>query len=327
MYSSSWKGNAARLLERPVLFRMRLTATLHLFRSLRHSLFTGGIYYPWNLKNFSSAFKQTCLSTMPPRSTIRSSSRSSQVRKLSTSSRKDKIRKGKVVKCWTDEEVHSRHFEFFDAIANLKQESFLFRSRRENVPYKQIADSLNKTDLACRLHWHHMNVGRKGHRVDELEDDNLEESAGSSPSTVQNDETSPPLYQVETPPSLIQTPSLSPHVGPPTTACRLPSFDSFLQTTFQSEVSHRRCYSTPQAMSSSVTSNSANKEASLLTNGTRGSRTLSGTWLRDHGTSPTRLWAGYGSQKETTRPETQNSASPRFLSPGESLRRSPNPST
>src|SRR3954452_10059270 len=100
-------------------------------------------------------------------------------------------------------------FQNIGAITHPKQESFLFRSRKENVPYKQIADSLHKTDLACRLHWHHMNVGRKGHRADDLEDENLEDSAGSSPSTVQNDDISPPLYQVETPPSLVQTPSVS----------------------------------------------------------------------------------------------------------------------
>lgn len=208
------------------------------------------------------------------------------------------------------------------------QESFLFRSRKENVPYKQIADSLHKTDLACRLHWHHMNVGRKGHRVDDPDDDLLEDSIGSSPSTVRTEEISPPLYQgeTETSPSLIQTPSTSPHVGPPTKICRLPSFDTFLQATFQAESSHRRCYSMPHSLSSTLSPSSATKEAVPHPNGTRCSRTLSGTWLQDHRTSSASPWEGHDSRSETTKAEIPPFTSPRLLSPGEGLTRSPNPS-
>lgn len=213
----------------------------------------------------------------------------------------------------------------YGATANIWQESFLFRSRHQKLPYKQIADSLHKSELACRLHYHHMTVGRKGHRADEPDDEMVEDNIGSSPSTVQSEQVSPPLNQSEASPSRIRTPSISPHVGSSSKVCTLPSFDTFLQTTFQSDSSHKRCYSMPQALPLTLSPNAASKEIVSQLNGARSSRTLSGTWLRNHRTSPTTSWIGPRSGKETAQSELQLFASPDQLSPDEGLRPSPGP--
>jgi len=185
------------------------------------------------------------------------------------------------------------------------------------MPYKQIADSLHKSELACRLHYHHMTVGRKGHRASEHDQGTLGENTMSSPSTVQSEQISPPLYQSECLPSRTRTPSLSPHIGSPSIVCTLPSFKTFLQTTLPADSAHRRCYSMPQPFPSTLTPDAAGKKLEPQSSGTRPSRTLSGTWLRDHQTISTTSWSGYMSGQETARSEVQVFASPGQLSPDE----------
>lgn len=192
------------------------------------------------------------------------------------------------------------------------------------MPYKQIADSLHKSELACRLHYHHMTVGRKGHRADEPDGEMLGENIASSPSTVRSEQISLPLHQSQALPSRTRSPS--PHISSPSKVCTLPSFETFLQTTFQSDSSHKRCYSMPQPLPSTVTPDAAGKKISLQPSGTRSSRTLSGTWLRDHRTSSTTSRSGHMSGKETARPEIQIFASPDQLSPNEGFGPPPGPS-
>ncbi|KAJ9605807.1 hypothetical protein H2200_009656 [Cladophialophora chaetospira] len=104
-----------------------------------------------------------------PLPTSRSASRSRGIQKSPNPSRRDKVRQGKLIRCWTDEE-----------------ETFLLRSRTQSqkLSYKHIAKRLDKSELACRLHYHHMTVGRKGHRADDEDDELSEHSDSSAPSTV-----------------------------------------------------------------------------------------------------------------------------------------------
>src|SRR3954452_8965584 len=45
-----------------------------------------------------------------------------------------------------------------------KKESFLLRTRNSKMPYKHIAAHLQKTELACRLHYHQMTFGNNRRR-------------------------------------------------------------------------------------------------------------------------------------------------------------------
>ncbi|EXJ83355.1 hypothetical protein A1O1_06976, partial [Capronia coronata CBS 617.96] len=191
---------------------------------------------------------------LPPYETpSRSTSRCRRVQKTPNSSRRDKVRQGKLIRCWTGEE-----------------ESYLFRSRNQKLPYKQIATRLDKSELACRLHYHHMMVGRKGHHIDECEDQTSEDGRSSSPPAMPT--------EVEAHTGLIYqaTPGLEVRPVPSMTkSCTLPSFDAFLRDTF-----YRRSVSMPDsvsAMDDLVTGGETKKE-SHLSNSTRGIRTLSGTW-------------------------------------------------
>ena len=51
-------------------------------------------------------------------------------------------------------------------ISNIVKEALLLDSRRRKVPYRQIADRLHKTELACRLHYHQLVVVRPSHSAD-----------------------------------------------------------------------------------------------------------------------------------------------------------------
>ena len=45
------------------------------------------------------------------------------------------------------------------SLTDMHKESYLLRTRNNKMPYKHIAAHLNKTELACRLHYHQMSFG------------------------------------------------------------------------------------------------------------------------------------------------------------------------
>ncbi|KAL6253104.1 hypothetical protein RBB50_000825 [Rhinocladiella similis] len=146
------------------------------------------------------------------------------------SSRRDKVRQGKLIRSWTEEE-----------------ERFLLQSRSQKVPYKQIARRLDKTVLACRLHHHHLKAGRKGRRPDEIEDDFSELSDTTSAS----DSPSPPANTGESAKSpqeqsrkFSSGPQTFPVKSAPSHSPRLPNFETFVRETF-SDSFPRRTASTP----------------------------------------------------------------------------------
>ncbi|QYT03228.1 hypothetical protein H0G86_010198 [Trichoderma simmonsii] len=47
------------------------------------------------------------------------------------------------------------------------EEHYLVETRLQKVPYKQIAVHLNKTELACRLHYHQITTGRRKESISE----------------------------------------------------------------------------------------------------------------------------------------------------------------
>jgi hypothetical protein len=160
-----------------------------------------------------------------------------------------------------------------DCGAYIRQEAFLFRSRLQGqkLSYKHIANRLDKSVLACRLHYHHMTVGRKGRgrRSEEFDEENLSE----------NSETS-------SPPSLPPSEDVSSFDGrtcqrersnvslPPQP--QLPSFETFLRDTFH----HQRSTSMPGPVGDSRAPKDS-RDAQVH-NSTRPARTLSGTWLREY---------------------------------------------
>ncbi|KAL2432864.1 hypothetical protein ABEF95_015607 [Exophiala dermatitidis] len=189
---------------------------------------------------------------LPP---SRSSSQCQRVQKSLNSSRRDKFRQGKLIRCWTDEE-----------------ESYLFRSRNQKLPYKHIAHYLDKSELACRLHYHHMVVGRKGHHVDDSEDESSEAGSGSSPTN------RPPENGRGTGRSCQGPLPLEPaQPVPGTQPCTLPSFDTFLRDTF-----HRRSVSMPESVNSdeNMAWNVPSQTETYPKGNMRAYRRLSGTWLQ-----------------------------------------------
>ncbi|EXJ66623.1 uncharacterized protein A1O5_10294, partial [Cladophialophora psammophila CBS 110553] len=182
----------------------------------------------------------------------RSGSRSPRMQKSRNPSRRDKVRQGKLIRSWTDEE-----------------ESFLFRSRTQGqkLPYKHIANRLDKTELACRVHWHHMTVGRKGHRADEFDDDNVSDNSdGSGPSTAPSAGQFPARSGSD---NAQQEPSLSYTTSP--RPCTLPSFETFIRDTF-----HQRSTSSPGSLVGDDVDDGARERQ--LPNSNRSLRTLSGSW-------------------------------------------------
>ncbi|KIW69952.1 hypothetical protein PV04_02264 [Phialophora macrospora] len=198
-------------------------------------------------------------SPVPPLSTVRSSSQSRGIQKSPKPSRRDKVRQGKLIRCWTDEE-----------------ESFLFQSRTQGqkLSYKNIAHRLDKSELACRLHYHHMTVGRKGHghRAEDFDDDNLSENSdGSSLSRVPSaGETSAYNGFDDAPERKDQ------FSGNSLNQYKLPNFQTFLQHTFH----HQRSTSMPKPLPVSETQGDSRELH--LQHGDRPTRTMSGTWLKDH---------------------------------------------
>ncbi|EXJ87231.1 hypothetical protein A1O3_04190 [Capronia epimyces CBS 606.96] len=186
----------------------------------------------------------------------RSSSRPRRVPKTANVSRRDKVRQGRLIRCWTDEE-----------------ETFLFRSRNQKLPYRHIANRLEKSELACRLHYHHMMVGRKGHRVDEVEDDVSDDGAATSPPNM------PARVQTPTLPDSHAAVALEPR--PATAApqlCTLPSFDTFLRDTF-----HRRSVSMPDAVTGAgnMVLEGQRRKETYVPSSPRSVKTGSRTWLRE----------------------------------------------
>ncbi|OAP64160.1 hypothetical protein AYL99_00132 [Fonsecaea erecta] len=193
----------------------------------------------------------------------RSASRSPRMQKSRNPLRKDKVRQGKLIRSWTDEE-----------------ESFLFRSRTQGqkLPYKHIANRLDKTELACRVHWHHMTVGRKGHRAEEYDDDNISDNSdGSAPPTVPSSS----QFVTHGSSSNAQQEANLPHPTSPK-PCTLPSFETFIRDTF-----HQRSTSSPGSLVGDDVDNGARE--TQLPNSNRSLRTLSGSWLRDAGATSTYL--------------------------------------
>ena len=66
-------------------------------------------------------------------------------------------------RAWTEEEV-SKTRSLAYRITDRKKESFLLRTRNSKMPYKHIAAHLQKTELACRLHYHQMTFGNNRRR-------------------------------------------------------------------------------------------------------------------------------------------------------------------
>ncbi len=59
---------------------------------------------------------------------------------------------------WSEEEVRSR-CSGRQTFTNMSKENYLLQSRMQKMPYKHIAAHLQKTELACRLHFHQLSHG------------------------------------------------------------------------------------------------------------------------------------------------------------------------
>jgi hypothetical protein len=66
-------------------------------------------------------------------------------------------------RAWTEEEVR-KDVEPVLQDTDKEKESFLLRTRNNKMPYKHIAAHLQKTELACRLHYHQMTFGNNRRR-------------------------------------------------------------------------------------------------------------------------------------------------------------------
>ncbi|OQV02208.1 hypothetical protein CLAIMM_07443, partial [Cladophialophora immunda] len=123
-----------------------------------------------------------------------------------------------------------------------------------------------------------MTVGRKGHRAEEFDDDNISDNSdGSAPPTV------PSASEFATHSgsnNAQQDASLSSAKSP--AACTLPSFETFIRDTF-----HQRSTSSPGSLVGDVMGDGA-KEIQLP-NSNRSLRTLSGSWLGEPGATSTYL--------------------------------------
>jgi len=67
-------------------------------------------------------------------------------------------------RAWTEEEVSNTPEAYLIVCTDKKKESFLLRTRNSKMPYKHIAAHLQKTELACRLHYHQMTFGNNRRR-------------------------------------------------------------------------------------------------------------------------------------------------------------------
>ncbi|KAK4946642.1 hypothetical protein LTR10_014494 [Elasticomyces elasticus] len=166
--------------------------------------------------------------------------------------------------------AHDFEFEVWPSEA---KELFLIRSRNHKLPYKEIANRLEKSELACRLHHHHMTVGRKGHRVEDCDEDDDDSDALSnsrSPSTTATThfEAEPSTSQRSPYPSGGERHHLPVRNGGQ--SCTLPNFQSFIRDTF-----HHRSISSPDLITAMV-----GLDVEQVTDPRRGARTLSGTFQK-----------------------------------------------
>ncbi|KIV96033.1 hypothetical protein PV10_03615 [Exophiala mesophila] len=194
----------------------------------------------------------------------RPSNRLPRIQSPSGKVRKDKVRQGKLIRCWTDEE-----------------ESFLVRSRDRKMSYKDIAHSLDKSPLACRLHYHHMTVGRKVHRVGDGEDGRSEGSTSISPPIVPVEG----FFQSSTGAHPGVNTDSSPSKLPRGQLCTLPSFDVFIRSTFPVDPTHRRSCSMPMPRRDSPIERRKGQDMYEDASSSCGklSRTLSGTLIKPPG--------------------------------------------
>ncbi|KIW19089.1 hypothetical protein PV08_03381 [Exophiala spinifera] len=129
------------------------------------------------------------------------------------------------------------------------KEKYLFQSRIQKIPYKEIARRLDKTVLACRLHHHHLKAGRKGRRPDEIGDDDSELSdttaSSNSPSPPSNTG-GPAMSPQEQSRKFSSGPQTLPVRTTATQTQRLPNFETFMRDTFPEDSFHRRTVSAPQ---------------------------------------------------------------------------------
>ncbi|KAL8665573.1 MAG: hypothetical protein Q9202_002077 [Teloschistes flavicans] len=66
-------------------------------------------------------------------------------------------------RAWSQEEV-SLLYAVIDVDLIEFQENYLIETRMHKMPYKHIATTLKKTELACRLHYHQLSFGNKRRR-------------------------------------------------------------------------------------------------------------------------------------------------------------------
>ncbi|KAI4089138.1 MAG: hypothetical protein LQ339_008606 [Xanthoria mediterranea] len=66
-------------------------------------------------------------------------------------------------RAWSQEEV-THPLELTIVFLTVKQENYLVETRMHKMPYKHIATTLKKTELACRLHYHQLSFGSKRRR-------------------------------------------------------------------------------------------------------------------------------------------------------------------
>ncbi|KIX92745.1 uncharacterized protein Z520_11597 [Fonsecaea multimorphosa CBS 102226] len=123
-----------------------------------------------------------------------------------------------------------------------------------------------------------MTVGRKGHRTEEFDDDNISDNSdGSSPPTVPSSS----QFATHSGSNNAQQEANLPYRMSPQ-PCTLPSFETFIRDTF-----HQRSTSSPGSLVGGDVDDGT-KEVHLP-NSNRSLRTLSGSWLRDVGATSTYL--------------------------------------
>lgn len=101
-----------------------------------------------------------------------------------------------------------------------RQEAYLLRTRLRKMPYKHIAAHLQKTELACRLHYHQLCHGSNRRRRTAslssvpaldmclpLPSNNFMSPAGSTKNAALSPPSSPPNYELATVPHGMQLPS------------------------------------------------------------------------------------------------------------------------
>jgi hypothetical protein len=156
---------------------------------------------------------------------------------------------------------------------------FLWRSRHQKLPYKQIARRLDKSVLACRMHYHQMVVGRKRHNVAEhVEGQSLTEEHLSSMPLGMLMAPVPSEQGYHTPESSYLSPSNA--IRRTRGDVRLPSFDTLVRDILQQQGS-----SSPENPMDRPTSVMRIRRDTGVSDSynSRLARTLSGTQFRETG--------------------------------------------